>query len=172
MKDEDRFEKFLDVATLVIGVGMTLYHLVSTQILFHSTIEHEDVHLGCAFLLVFLISIRNVKNRKSRLLGLALAAAGLFVTAYFKLEYERLAEMMGFALQRDFFVGVLMILLVLEGTRRIWGPVIPVLSIIAILYFFLGHLIPGYLGHPYIPPTHVIAALAVGLDTGILGPFM
>ena len=47
----------------------------------------------------------------------------------------------------ELFAGIAGILLLLEGTRRVIGPSLPLLAVIFLIYAIFGHKIPGQLGH-------------------------
>ena len=47
----------------------------------------------------------------------------------------------------ELFAGIVGILLLLEGTRRVIGPSLPLLAVIFLIYAIFGHNIPGQLGH-------------------------
>lgn len=53
-------------------------------------------------------------------------------------------------------VGIIFMLLVIDGTRRTMGAMLPAIAVIFILYTFYGHLIPGFLNHRFIKPINVL----------------
>mgnify|MGYP001615081985 CR=1 FL=1 len=60
--------------------------------------------------------------------------------------------------QFDLALGVVATVLILEITRRILGPILPILAIFSILYAFLGPYLPGDFRH------HLHHAFYVGND--------
>lgn len=165
---EGRTARVLDIAMVVIGCLMALYHLISTQYIFHSSYEHQDTHLAFALTLVFLGTIRATKKRWVRLAALGLLLVGVFVTGYIKVNYPHLEYAIGFPEPMDCVVGILLVIVVLEATRQAFGPILPALCLVFIAYFFFGHLIPGALTHPYMAPALVLSWLGIGL-TGVFG---
>jgi TRAP-type uncharacterized transport system fused permease subunit len=69
-------------------------------------------------------------------------------------------------------IGVLLLALVFEGTRLQWGAVLPLLSLVALGYYVLGHLIPASWAAPHTPFTSVISNVSIGLYSGLFGQFM
>ncbi len=165
---EGKTEKLIRYAALVVGVLMVLYHLTTTQYILWGAIEHQNVHLGFALILVFLGTMMTVKRRWARFGVLIMLLTGLFVTLYIKVMYDHLEMVTGFPDPMDCVVGVLLVIVVLEATRQAFGPILPVLCLVFIAYFFLGHNIPGALSHGYFSPTVVLSWLGIGL-AGIFG---
>jgi TRAP transporter 4TM/12TM fusion protein len=77
----------------------------------------------------------------------------LLTAIYFIAETERLVTrwpQVDPLYYGDIIVGILLIVFTIEGTRRVLGNSLTVVGIVALLYIFLGHLIPGTFGHrPY-----------------------
>jgi TRAP transporter 4TM/12TM fusion protein len=63
------------------------------------------------------------------------------------MTYKSLAIRGGEASQMDLWLGAILILLVLECTRRLMGWALPIITFIAIIYTFFGDRIPGMWGH-------------------------
>jgi len=53
----------IHLIAMVVALGMTAYHLLSTQILFVDYTEHQSIHLALALFLVFLNTARTSKAR-------------------------------------------------------------------------------------------------------------
>ncbi len=152
---------------------MAFYHLVSTQYLFQSTIEHQVFHLGFALALVFMTSLRTLKRRKLWPLVAILLLASLVVAAYMKALYPHLETHVGVPNTMDMVIGVILIIVVLEATREAWGPILPIIATIFALYFFFGHLLPEATGLSWggLPLGAIISCLGIGF-TGTFGIFL
>ena len=48
-----KFEKVVDVAIVLVGIAMAIYHLIYTQYMVVGPIPHQNIHLGLALILVF-----------------------------------------------------------------------------------------------------------------------
>ena len=68
----------------------------------------------------------------------------------------------------DLFWGAGLIIAILEATRRVAGLALVIVSGIALLYAFFGHLLPGSMGHLYLAPNQIIESLYL-LNDGIWG---
>ncbi len=165
---EGKTEKLIGYAALVVGNLMVLYHLITTQYVFQGAIEHQNIHLGFALILVFLGTMMATRRRGIRLAVLGLLLVGIFVTGYIKIRYEHLEWVTGFPDPIDCVVGILLVIIVIEAARQAFGPVLPVLALVFIAYFFFGHLIPEPFSHGYFAPEVVLSWLGIGL-AGIFG---
>ncbi|MDP2718536.1 MAG: C4-dicarboxylate ABC transporter, partial [Dehalococcoidia bacterium] len=158
--------KALDIIIAILAVAMVAYQLLSTQYLLQTTTGHKNTHLGLALLLVYLTATKSAR----RLWPLMLLAALLSVASvgYVHIFQDGLQERVGFPTNIDMVIGLMLIVLVLEGTRRSFGPVLPLICSLAVAYAFLGHLIPGPLHSPDFSFGQIISRLSIGLD-GIYG---
>jgi TRAP transporter 4TM/12TM fusion protein len=108
-----------------------------------------SVHLTFAVVLCYLcfpFSKRSPSHRISSpdvLLALIAGAAAL----YLFVNYDHVVTSVGNAPIYDLVIGGVLIVLVLEATRRSVSPILPIITIIFLLYAFLGPYIPGDLGH-------------------------
>ncbi len=62
------------------------------------------------------------------------------------------------------WMGFALVLIILEGTRRMVRPALPIISSVFLLYALYGHLIPGQFGHP--PYTLTTLSSMFYLTTG------
>jgi len=160
--------KKLDILITVIAIVMALYHLISTQYLFFSSTEHSNIHLGFSFLLVFLPMFR-MKKRVWPIASAILVLA-LVVTGYIQIFYEELVGKPEFLLTKwEVILGFILIGLVLEGSRREFGPIFLILGGLSLLYVFFGHYLPEPFHVMGLPVVTTIAKLGMGLHSGIYG---
>lgn len=163
-------QRVLNTVVRVVGVAMVIYHLVYSQLFLQGVMEHLILHLGFALLLVFLMSMQN----RYRPLEAALVLLSLGCYVFLSLSYERL-ELYGMyqATNVDLAVGIIIILLCLEATRRRFGPVLPALAILCIVYAFVGSHLPGILQALPMTWDIIIERLSVGFaQAGIFGPIL
>ncbi len=133
----------LDIIIAVIGTAMIAYHMISTQYILVNVLEHQNIHLAFALVLVFLSSLQTSKKRWWPLL-LSLLLLSLVATTYLHIfSYELIVERQGFPILPDVIIGTILIVLVLEATRQAFGLVLPVLALIFILYTGLGYFLPA-----------------------------
>lgn len=166
-----RVQRFADRAIVVLGFAMFLYHMVTTQVLFTGTFEHQDIHLAFILGLIFLRAFARSRALWSRSLFAILLVLSLAATAYVFARIEHLEEAVGFPEPLDVAVGVLLIVAVAEATRQAWGITLPIVAAVFVLYFLLGDAIGGPLHHRAFNFDYVVSYLSVGLS-GIYGLFL
>ncbi|WP_119681430.1 TRAP transporter permease [Indioceanicola profundi] len=163
--------KILDRLVLVVGLAAVGYHMLITQVLMVGSFEHQTIHLMFVIGLIFLNGMNLAKFWAARIPMAAVLVAGLVATGYILMNLSHLEMVLGFPETSDVLIGVLLILVVLEGTRQAWGIVMPIVVSIFIGYFFLGHHLPEPFYHRPFSFEYVISYLSVGL-TGIYGSFL
>ncbi|HAL65713.1 MAG TPA: C4-dicarboxylate ABC transporter [Bacteroidales bacterium] len=108
-------------------------------------------HLAFALAIVFLISPAGKKSEKNSftILDALLAICSMVVFAYIILNLEELIMRAGVSPTKfDVIFGIITILLVLEASRRFFGPVLPLIAAVFLLYSYFGHLIHGRFSIP------------------------
>ncbi|MFZ9635728.1 MAG: TRAP transporter permease, partial [Alphaproteobacteria bacterium] len=98
-----------------------------------------------------------------------LAAAGVAVTTYAAVEFTnpgifRVID----PTWLDIAGGTVLLLLLLEATRRTAGPSLAIIALAFVLYAVFGASLPGFLGHPGFEYPAIIASLYIRLE-GIFG---
>jgi len=165
------FENIARFALIVCGLAMFGYHMVSSQTVLAGFIENQAIHLAFILVLIFLDGAIRSATVAGRLLNLALIALSLVAVGYVYFNVEYLEESVGFPNQTGVIVGTILIALVIEGTRRGWGPILPAVAGLFIAYFVFGHLLAGPLSHQEFKFAYIISYLSIGLS-GIFGQFL
>jgi TRAP transporter 4TM/12TM fusion protein len=171
----DNWRKYLSLfnisnAILIVGVAMALYHLISSQYLIFGGYKHQNVHLLFAFLLVFLLDYRD-KPRRSKIITTIAILLSIVCTLYVGIFYDELELRAMFNTKIDILIGVILIVLVLEATRRAFGLILPSIAGLAIIYCTFGYLIPGPLKAMQVSLTKIIPSLSIGFK-GIYGSIL
>jgi TRAP transporter 4TM/12TM fusion protein len=127
-----------------VAVLMSCFHLYTAAIGSLPTMEQRSVHL--CFVLV-LLYLRSVVKRKGTfglrdVFDITIATLGMAVTLYAFIFWQDMFMRAPFPTGVDIVVGALLILIVLEGTRRELGIIFPVLGVIFLSYGLLGQYLP------------------------------
>ena len=168
---EKKTPAVLERIMVVVGFAMFLYHMVSTQYLFAGAYEHQDIHLGFLLTLVFLETMMKHQRRWIWICQAILIVLSLVAVVYVFVNIGHLEEVIGLPDPIDVVIGILLIILVIEGTRQAWGLVLPIVTCLSIVYFSFGHFIPGALHHKQFSFDYIISRLSIGLS-GIYGTFL
>ena len=171
IEEYSRLKKFLESLFILIGLSMVAYHMISTQRLFLGSFEHQNLHLMFALVLTFMGALLKSKNWLNSLWLYLMITISLIGTIYVFVHMEHLEEVTGFPDPLDIFIGLLLMIAVIEATRQAWGWTLPIVAIIFIAYFAFGHYIPGPLYHRPFGFDYMISYLCIGF-TGVYGTFL
>ena len=108
-----------------------------------------SIHLTFALVLCYLCNPRSKKSPRHHISAsdIFLAVLGGATALYLFVNYDHVVTSVGDAALYDLIIGGVLIVLVLEATRRSISPMLPIITIIFLLYAFLGPYLPGDMGH-------------------------
>ena len=164
----NEFDKPLDWIITVVALAMVGFHVLIVWYPIFGGIMNQNAHLGFCLVLVLLFLSRATQVGWLKILYWAGMILSLAIVIYLAVHYERLDMEAGFPEPFDVAVGITLIVIVIATTWKNFGPIFPVLVLIAIAYAFWGHLIPGVLSHPEFDLGFIISSLSVGFQ-GIFG---
>jgi TRAP-type uncharacterized transport system fused permease subunit len=125
-----------------------------------------------AFVLVTLDALRRGAlyprlGRVQYILGGIYVVAAAAAGSYLFREFDAIRRVrVGFWSDADLLAGGVMVLLILEYTRRRYMPLF-VINLLLVLYTVYGYVVPGMFRHPGLPWERVVSALSVEMATGI-----
>ena len=131
----------------IIGGLMALFYFYTISFGVFSTESHRGVFLGVTLMLIFLWYPFSTKSPQDRftfpdsVMALLSLTGGLF----FVYDYAFIMARRGEYTSLEIAMGVLTIILVLEGARRATGALLSIIGIVALLYAYEGIA-------PYLPP--------------------
>jgi len=161
------------IVYLAIAIALAGFSLYTALFGVMSDMIQRSVHLGLVLALVFLSgltasSLSPAKGRLGRAMAVMLMIAGLTVTFYHVVFFKEIADRYGDLTQTELYLGIVIILVLLEATRRSIGWAIVILAIAFLLYAYLGNYLPGAAGHRGYPVDRIISQLYLG-GGGIFG---
>lgn len=146
------------VAGLLFGLSCFHYYTAGFGLLPETT--HRGIHVALVLGLIFLVfPFRKTRARHAepgsllRPLGLPLgdwlcAAAAAVSSLYVPWIFHDLMFRVGNPLPQDWIMGTVMIVLMLEATRRAVGISLPLIALALMAYALWGGALPGILAHP------------------------
>ncbi|MEM4782131.1 MAG: TRAP transporter fused permease subunit [Halalkalicoccus sp.] len=174
----------LRATTYLLGVTFTLYTIYYAYALFFIRIRYSNLFVGMGLALFYLHTvlerhraetrsddgIRALVRRVDPLLAIGLAALALGSAAYVELHFDRLfydAPVVGYT-TNDLLVGVALIGLAVDATRRAFGNTIAAVTIGALVYAhsLVGPNVPGVFRHTGMTWEQIARDGAIGL-TGV-----
>ncbi len=135
----------------ILSIGLAAYQLYTAYFNIFDTLRHRALHTGVIVALVFLLYPISAKVSRSKLpwYDIVLAILALTTTIYIFLDYDGIINRMFIYSPNnsDLFFATLLIVLVIEGGRRIVGNALTILTIIFLLYAYFGNYLPSFLKH-------------------------
>jgi TRAP transporter 4TM/12TM fusion protein len=158
----------MDVFITVVAVLMSLIHLyaavgiIMTQVL-------RGVHVMFVLFLSFLV-FPSFKRFKNRIIwyDFLLAFLGVAVIVYMLIDFEAFIYRSVVPNSWDILFGVILILLVLEATRRTTGWIMPAIVIAFLIYAFIGPQLPKPWTHRGYDIDRIVGHMYMTLE-GIFG---
>lgn len=128
------------------------------------------VHYSLHLLLMIVVLYSTKVNLKSfdGVLALGAMLSGVLACGYVIFNYEAFQMRAGYPEGIEMLLGLILIITILDGTRRLVGWALPILVVIAFLYLFFGKYLSGYISHPGFDLDYCIGFLYLTVD-GIWG---
>lgn len=157
----------------IIGILWALFQLYLAGVGPMTAQVQRSLHVAFALALAFLIARRgeNSKFFFIRYFDYVLAALSLASGLYVFIEADRLVARTQFVsalAPLDYFFGILVVLLILEASRRLVGKVMTILAVIFIAYAFYGSWAPGLFAHGGLSLKQMVEIMFLSAD-GIIG---
>lgn len=142
-------DKTFRTICIAASIFMSLFHLYTAYFGSLPGLEQRSFHLAFILLvgLCFYPASKSQKNQPLYYLNVAMAIAGFAVCLYVFMDYYEITQRIGAPTTTDIILGSLGIIILLELTRRVIGPTIPIAVVLFILYAFFGAYLPPALGH-------------------------
>jgi TRAP transporter 4TM/12TM fusion protein len=161
-----------------LAVCWSLFQLsLPTLVMLESTYIRA-VHLGFALAIVYL----NYPMLKKKRFGLSflsatdripvsdyiIAALVAFSALYIAIDYEGLSARSGSPVMRDLILGLILVIGLLEASRRVIGPALPVIATVFIIYAFLGPYMPDLIAFKGVSLNRFMGQMTMSTE-GIYG---
>ena len=156
-----------------VAIFMSLYHLGTCIFGIPASQLHRALHLMLACVLTF--GGFNFKGKKSdgrcRLTDWILIAATVFSMGYIVVENKVLENRLAFVTPFttvQLVAVIMLVVLVLEATRRLTGLTLPIACLIFLAYAFWGDRFTGVLGHAPLSAKRILEQISITSE-GIFG---
>jgi TRAP transporter 4TM/12TM fusion protein len=161
-----------------IAVCWSLFQLsIASWLIVDSTFTRA-IHLGFALLIVYLnyplfkrpkfgIDYFSATNRIP-MLDMVISVIAAVSALYIALDYDGLILRYGAPIPRDLVMGVALVILLLEATRRVIGPALPLIAILFCAYAFLGPYMPDLIAFKGVSLNRFMGQMTMSTE-GIYG---
>ena len=148
-----------------------------------TAMRHRSVFLTCILAMTFLTKPLYKRARKDKLnvamvVDLILIAMAIFIGFYIFIDLQGIFERQGNWSPWDFRVGVALVLLVLEATRRVIGLNLTLIAIMFLLFGYFGPWMPELIVHKGYGVERIATTLSLttegifGLPLGVASTFV
>ncbi len=169
------------ILTAVIAISWSLFQLASASVLLLDSLYIRAIHLAFAISLVYL-NIPMLKSTKSPAWDLRILLAmnrvtvldyvfgilAAFASLYVIFDNVGIAGRAGMPITRDIVFGFILVILLLEATRRVIGPALPIIATVFIIYVFAGPYLPDVIAFKGVSLTRFVSQMTMDTE-GIYG---
>lgn len=163
-----KIDKTVSTLIVIVSVLMVVYHLIYTFTLILGPLQHQNMHLLLALLLVFLSGIKNTWDIKKRIWNLVMILGTVLTTSYIFINFDALEHRAGMNTPADIVIGIIILIIVWEATRQATGLILPAIALFFIIYTLFGQYFPGVLWHFKVPLSAAITKFDIGFS-GVFG---
>lgn len=154
------------VSWVLLGALTIAFHL---GLIFSGLVPNlvsRPLHMALLLPWVFVLAAR---NRVELLSGIALTVIGLASCAWIAWNHQVLRNQYGFV-ETDLQIAIsfALLVIVMEGARRMIGWPLPLVAALALLYGFYGQHLPGEFGHAGVPLQSFFGTL-IATEGGLWG---
>jgi TRAP transporter 4TM/12TM fusion protein len=161
-----------------IGVIWCFFQLSIASWLILDTVFIRAIHLGFAFLIVFLNYPLFKKTRwglkflsakdKIPLPDYVVAIVACFSAVYVAVDYAGVTSRYGAPILQDIVIGMILLILLLEASRRVIGPALSIIAIVFCAYAFLGPYMPDVISFKGVSLNRFVGQISMSSE-GIYG---
>jgi TRAP transporter 4TM/12TM fusion protein len=161
-----------------IGVVWSIFQLSIARWWTLDSTFIRAIHLGFALLMVYLsyplfrkdrlgVSFWSAKNRIP-VFDYLIAAIAAFSALYLAVDYVDISSRYGMPIQRDIIFGIILVVSLLEASRRVIGPALPVIAIFFCIYAFFGPYMPDLIAFKGVSLNRFMGQMTMSTE-GIYG---
>jgi TRAP transporter 4TM/12TM fusion protein len=162
----------------VIGVIWCFFQLSIASWWILDTVFIRSIHLGFALLIVFLnyplfkethfgLKFLSVKNRIPPW-DYIVAIVACFSAVYIAVDYAGINERYGAPITRDLLIGLILLVFLLEASRRVIGPALSIIALFFCLYAFFGPYMPDVIAFKGVSLSRFMGQITMSTE-GIYG---
>ncbi|MGD9380730.1 MAG: TRAP transporter permease [candidate division WOR-3 bacterium] len=160
-----------------VAIAWAAFQLALPRFIILDSITIRAIHLAFAVTLVFLTIPMFKRKIKIRALSATkyiptvdflLAAVGCLLVLYIVIDWTGISMRAGVPNMRDIAIGICLIIIVLESSRRVIGLPLVIIAILFTLYAFLGPYMPAIFALRGVSLTKYLSQVALSTE-GIYG---
>lgn len=163
-----RFGGRTEILVAAVAIAMSAYHLYAAYAIVPAQILRAT-HLGFVLFLLFLVFPATRRQRdRIRWHDVVLSLLGLASIAWILVDFDEFIERAVTPTRLDLLLGIVLVLLLLEGVRRTSGAILAGVVAAFLVYAFAGPWIPPPFSHRGYDLERIVGQLYMTLE-GIFG---
>ncbi|GAB7389146.1 TRAP transporter fused permease subunit [Bacillaceae bacterium] len=163
---------WIRTAVIIIAVGLTIFEVWLAVLGRMDPYQYTTIFYPVVLAVTFLLIGSSQRARKEPTwLDIGFACLALAIEVFFFINIEHYLQRIPLfnpLTAMETVVGIVLVLLTLEATRRVLGPSLTIIVIVFMLYTFFGHLLPGAYSHRLITLNHFLDDMVYTIN-GIFG---
>ena len=165
-------KKYLNIIS-IIAVVWTVFQLYTAAVGPFVSQLQRGIHLGLALALAYALFTKTDQEKPvwRRILNYLAILLSISSVIYMIVEFERIVARIAYVHPLeplDYFFSFVLVLLVIEASRRVCGNAMTILAVLFLIYGFVGPYLPGVLSHRGINLKEVVEVYYFS-STGLLG---
>lgn len=157
----------------IVSIGFALYMMYYSYTRYVNRGHHTVLALGWGILVFLAIDALEAERDKARdrlllITNALMAIATIVLTYYFFINFQDIRGSVLTYTQLEYILGGILIIVIVEATRRAYGHVLTGVVIVTIGYALFGHLLPGWFTHSGIDSQRMVEISVLSLG-GIYG---
>lgn len=124
-----------------VALLVTFYHLAyASGYIRPETLKHRSIHVGMILFMTFAVypAFKKSSRKKIAWYDYILMLLSVIIPVYMWINYQAIIDRVGNADKVDIIMGTILVLLVIEGARRITGWALPLIGIVFMVYALMG----------------------------------
>lgn len=159
---------FIDKLYFLLGTVFVCFQVYTALFGVIPGVGQKAIHLGLILTLLFLGNMSKSRGIWLTLLNLLLLVMSIVSIAYILFIDKTIDLRAGITLPADIIFGIMLIIVLLEASRKVVGPSLLVIILLFIAYAFLGRYFPIFLAHAGMSLGRFINLIVLSTD-GIFG---
>lgn len=170
---DSSYSRCLFVIGSIIAIAIALISIwingLSARLgIFYNQVQQRSLFLGISLVLIFLEKRLWKGAKRVNVLDVAMMGLAIFTCSYAFRNSVQFQFRLGNESQLDIIVGFIITVLVIEGCRRMIGPVMPSIAAIFMAYALFGNYLPRVIGHKGFTLSRIFGHLTMNTE-GIYG---
>ncbi len=157
----------------IIAISMSIFHVITAARGALPTMQQRSIHLGFAIALIYAQSfLKEEKSKFKKLVCILILLLSTISSLYMFIVWEELAQRAAYPNIIDILMGIVLLVAVIDGTRRKLGIALPIMASIFILYAYFGNLLPKIIRHKGYGIDRIVGMLYMeteGIYSSIVG---